>query len=102
MTDLAKRALEVEEIEDPWDGRLDAARAREVLSVMTGIFQPLPSIALLPMAILWFGVRGGAAISSGLPEIKVADAASLVAALPASAVDENDDRQGLVALAFLG
>lgn len=29
--------------------------AREVLSVMTGIFQPLPSIALLPMAILWFG-----------------------------------------------
>ncbi len=28
---------------------------REVLSVMTGIFQPLPSIALLPMAILWFG-----------------------------------------------
>jgi NitT/TauT family transport system permease protein len=31
------------------------AWAREVLSVMTGIFQPLPSIALLPMAILWFG-----------------------------------------------
>jgi NitT/TauT family transport system permease protein len=29
--------------------------AREFLSVMTGIFQPLPSIALLPMAILWFG-----------------------------------------------
>jgi NitT/TauT family transport system permease protein len=29
--------------------------ARETLSVMTGIFQPLPSIALLPMAILWFG-----------------------------------------------
>jgi NitT/TauT family transport system permease protein len=29
--------------------------AREVLSVLTGIFQPLPSIALLPMAILWFG-----------------------------------------------
>jgi NitT/TauT family transport system permease protein len=28
---------------------------REVLSVMTGTFQPLPSIALLPMAILWFG-----------------------------------------------
>jgi NitT/TauT family transport system permease protein len=28
---------------------------REVLSVMTGVFQPLPSIALLPMAILWFG-----------------------------------------------
>ncbi|MEI6724506.1 MAG: ABC transporter permease subunit [Betaproteobacteria bacterium] len=28
---------------------------RETLSVMTGIFQPLPSIALLPMAILWFG-----------------------------------------------
>mgnify|MGYP000701654524 CR=1 FL=1 len=28
---------------------------RQVLSVMTGIFQPLPSIALLPMAILWFG-----------------------------------------------
>ncbi len=31
------------------------AWAREFLSVMTGIFQPLPSIALLPMAILWFG-----------------------------------------------
>lgn len=28
---------------------------RETLSVLTGIFQPLPSIALLPMAILWFG-----------------------------------------------
>ena len=28
---------------------------RQVLSVLTGIFQPLPSIALLPMAILWFG-----------------------------------------------
>lgn len=28
---------------------------RELLSVLTGIFQPLPSIALLPMAILWFG-----------------------------------------------
>lgn len=28
---------------------------RELLSVMTGIFQPLPSIAVLPMAILWFG-----------------------------------------------
>ncbi len=28
---------------------------RQFLSVMTGIFQPLPSIALLPMAILWFG-----------------------------------------------
>jgi NitT/TauT family transport system permease protein len=31
------------------------AWAREFLSVMTGIFQPLPSIALLPMALLWFG-----------------------------------------------
>lgn len=29
--------------------------AREILSTLTGIFQPLPSIALLPMAILWFG-----------------------------------------------
>lgn len=29
--------------------------AREALSALTGIFQPLPSIALLPMAILWFG-----------------------------------------------
>lgn len=28
---------------------------RELLDVLTGIFQPLPSIALLPMAILWFG-----------------------------------------------
>jgi NitT/TauT family transport system permease protein len=28
---------------------------RQFLSVTTGIFQPLPSIALLPMAILWFG-----------------------------------------------
>lgn len=31
------------------------AWVREALSVLTGIFQPLPSIALLPMAILWFG-----------------------------------------------
>lgn len=31
------------------------AWVREMLSVLTGIFQPLPSIALLPMAILWFG-----------------------------------------------
>jgi NitT/TauT family transport system permease protein len=29
--------------------------ARDVLATLTGIFQPLPSIALLPMAILWFG-----------------------------------------------
>ena len=29
--------------------------ARDVLDTVTGIFQPLPSIALLPMAILWFG-----------------------------------------------
>jgi NitT/TauT family transport system permease protein len=28
---------------------------RETLSVLTGTLQPLPSIALLPMAILWFG-----------------------------------------------
>lgn len=34
---------------------VSSAWARETLSVMTGIFQPLPSIALLPMAILWFG-----------------------------------------------
>lgn len=29
--------------------------ARDALATLTGIFQPLPSIALLPMAILWFG-----------------------------------------------
>lgn len=29
--------------------------ARDLLATLTGIFQPLPSIALLPMAILWFG-----------------------------------------------
>ncbi|MGE0748998.1 MAG: ABC transporter permease [Variibacter sp.] len=29
--------------------------ARDLLTTLTGIFQPLPSIALLPMAILWFG-----------------------------------------------
>jgi NitT/TauT family transport system permease protein len=29
--------------------------AKDVLATLTGIFQPLPSIALLPMAILWFG-----------------------------------------------
>lgn len=29
--------------------------AKDFLSVITGMFQPLPSIALLPMAILWFG-----------------------------------------------
>lgn len=29
--------------------------ARDALTTLTGIFQPLPSIALLPMAILWFG-----------------------------------------------
>lgn len=29
--------------------------AKEFLSVVTGMFQPLPSIALLPIAILWFG-----------------------------------------------
>lgn len=34
---------------------VSSAWMRQVLSVMTGIFQPLPSIALLPMAILWFG-----------------------------------------------
>lgn len=34
---------------------VSSAWMRQVLSVMTGMFQPLPSIALLPMAILWFG-----------------------------------------------
>lgn len=29
--------------------------AKDFLHVVTGMFQPLPSIALLPMAILWFG-----------------------------------------------
>lgn len=29
--------------------------AKDFLYVITGMFQPLPSIALLPMAILWFG-----------------------------------------------
>lgn len=29
---------------------------RDFLNTVTGIFQPLPSIALLPMAILWFGL----------------------------------------------
>lgn len=29
--------------------------AKDVLYVLTGMFQPLPSIALLPLAILWFG-----------------------------------------------
>lgn len=29
--------------------------ARDLLATLTGVFQPLPSIALLPMAILWFG-----------------------------------------------
>src|SRR5690606_22210584 len=29
--------------------------AKDFLFVVTGMFQPLPSIALLPMAILWFG-----------------------------------------------
>jgi NitT/TauT family transport system permease protein len=32
-----------------------SAWVRETLSVLIGVFQPLPSIALLPMAILWFG-----------------------------------------------
>ncbi|UWP80401.1 ABC transporter permease [Dactylosporangium fulvum] len=29
---------------------------KEALNTITGIFQPLPAIALLPMAILWFGL----------------------------------------------
>src|SRR3984885_2666955 len=29
--------------------------ARDVLATLTGIFQPLPSIALLPMGVQWFG-----------------------------------------------
>jgi len=34
---------------------LASTLAKDFLSVITGMFQPLPSIALLPMAILWFG-----------------------------------------------
>jgi len=34
---------------------LASSLAKDFLSVITGMFQPLPSIALLPMAILWFG-----------------------------------------------
>lgn len=29
---------------------------REVLSTLTGLFNPLPAIALLPLALLWFGL----------------------------------------------
>ncbi|HEX2049516.1 MAG TPA: ABC transporter permease [Actinomycetota bacterium] len=35
---------------------------RDLLSTVTGVFQPLPSIALLPMAILWFGLNRAALI----------------------------------------
>ena len=35
---------------------------RDLLSTVTGIFQPLPSIALLPLAILWFGLNRAALI----------------------------------------
>ncbi|OLT14833.1 hypothetical protein BJF78_17530 [Pseudonocardia sp. CNS-139] len=31
--------------------------AGQTLTVLTGIFQPLPSVALLPLAILWFGLN---------------------------------------------
>ncbi|RDD61975.1 ABC transporter permease [Ferruginivarius sediminum] len=34
---------------------INSAWGKELLSTVTGIFQPLPSIALLPMAVLWFG-----------------------------------------------
>lgn len=35
---------------------ISSSWGQEFLNTVTGIFQPLPSIALLPMAILWFGL----------------------------------------------
>lgn len=35
---------------------------RDLLKTLTGIFQPLPGIALLPIAILWFGINDRAII----------------------------------------
>jgi NitT/TauT family transport system permease protein len=35
---------------------------RDVLSMLTAMFNPLPSIALLPLALLWFGLGTGSLI----------------------------------------
>ncbi|VVE78540.1 ABC transporter permease [Pandoraea sputorum] len=35
------------------------AVGRDLLSLLTGMFNPLPSIALLPLALLWFGLGTG-------------------------------------------
>ena len=35
---------------------------RALLSTVSGIFQPLPSIALLPLAILWFGLNSNSVL----------------------------------------
>jgi len=35
---------------------------RDLLSTLTAMFNPLPAIALLPLALLWFGLGGGSLI----------------------------------------
>ena len=35
---------------------LDAGSARDMLSTLTAMFNPLPAIALLPLALIWFGL----------------------------------------------
>nr|WP_237172146.1 ABC transporter permease [Pandoraea norimbergensis] len=36
-----------------------SATGRDLLALLTGMFNPLPSIALLPLALLWFGLGTG-------------------------------------------
>ncbi|WP_246190069.1 ABC transporter permease [Pandoraea captiosa] len=38
---------------------MTTAVGRDLLSLLTGMFNPLPSIALLPLALLWFGLGTG-------------------------------------------
>ncbi len=38
---------------------MSSAVGRDLLSLLTGMFNPLPSIALLPLALLWFGLGTG-------------------------------------------
>jgi NitT/TauT family transport system permease protein len=35
---------------------------RDLLSLLTAMFNPLPAIALLPVALLWFGLGGGSLV----------------------------------------
>ena len=42
---------------------INTAFGTDLLETMTAMFNPLPAIALLPLALIWFGLGSGSLVS---------------------------------------